>query len=100
MNRKEWIHFGIIPTRLRHITFITLYLFAIPGSVNSEENLLINEEPSLSMFFPTAADYYPITSKSLIVGEKCVEDSRLLVKALLNQEEWALSSIIYLPFKY
>ena len=98
MKQKEWIH-AYIASQM-HI-FLLIHL-AIPGSVNSEDiketNLVkedddffnINERSSasFSMFFPTAD--YP-TDKSIVVSKKCVEDSRLLVRALLSQEEWALS---------
>lgn len=45
---------------------------------------------SLFSFLPTAA-----LSKdhSTFVNKKCVEDSRLVEKALLNRTAWALSSI-------
>jgi len=103
MKPKEGIH-AYIALQL-HI-FLLIH-FVIPGSVNSEEikekNLVkedddfvnINERSSasFSMFFPTAD--YP-TDKSMVVSKKCVEDSRLLVRALLSQEEWALSSKILL----
>jgi len=45
---------------------------------------------SLSSFLPTAA---LSKDQATLISTKCVEDSRLLVRALLNRTEWALSSI-------
>jgi len=101
MKQKERIRV-YIATQL-HI-FLLIH-FVIPGSVNSEEIKDIHlfredddfvksyerSSASFSMLIPTAD--YP-TDKSLVVSKKCVEDSRLIVRALLNQEEWALSSKI------
>ena len=46
---------------------------------------------SLSSFLPTAA----LKDQSLDISQKCVKDSRLVLEALLNHTEWALSGIIY-----
>ncbi len=103
MKQKERIRV-YIATQL-HI-FLLIH-FVIPGSVNSEEiketqlfrddddfvNNYERSSASFSMLVPTAD--YP-TDKSMVVSKKCVEDSRLVVRALLTQEEWTLSSKILL----
>ena len=76
MKQKEWTHL--------HIFLLIITHFSIPGSVNCSEEL----KEYFTFVIPTA-DY--ATGKSVSI--KCVEDSRLLLTALLNQEEWALSSI-------
>ena len=97
MKQMEWIHFFIT----YQLQVILIY-FACPSvksermtkMYNFQENATEYEDAlvSISTFFPTA-EFSP--DESLIVGQKCVEDSRLLVKSLLNQEEWALSSIFF-----
>ncbi len=76
MKQKEWTHLHI---------FLIIHFTIIPGSVNCSEEL----KEYFTFVIPTAADY--ATGKSVSI--KCAEDSRLLLTALLNQEEWALSSI-------
>lgn len=45
-----------------------------------------------STFVPTALMPLNEGDYSHIINQKCIEDSRHYVKALLNQSEWALSS--------
>ena len=75
-----------------------------PGSAAQSGNYKLNaskweleEELALSMstFIPTAA---LSNGQSDLVSRKCVKDSRLLVKAILNRTEWALSSIFIFIF--
>jgi len=49
---------------------------------------------SISSFLPTAS----LKDQSTPVSQKCVKDSRLVVKALLNHEKWALSSMFFFKF--
>ncbi len=91
MKPNEWIRF-CIAFQLKMI----LIHFTIPGSVNSledKDHFIINEDSLayFSTFVPTS-DYFK--DEAMPVSKQCVEDSLLLVKSLLNHEEWALSSII------
>lgn len=74
-------------------SFLILILFIDTSIVSADVNdaLLSPKENELyeklsSTFVPTALMPFHITN------QKCVEDSRYYVKALLNQSEWALSS--------
>jgi len=79
---------------------IWLLPFATPISTTERsENVMghwtLEEEflsISLSSFLPTAA---LSKDQAALISRKCVEDSRLLVRALLNRTEWALSSIYF-----
>lgn len=74
-----------------------LLLIATPGTavhqlenVNSPWMLKEDIAMSLSSFLPTAA---LSKDQAALISQKCVEDSRLVVRALSNRTEWALSSI-------
>lgn len=88
MKQIEWIRF-CIAFQLQ----MMLIHSKIPGSVNSlEDKDLMSKKSYFSTFVPTSD--YP-KDKAITVSKQCVEDSLLLVKALSNHEEWALSSNAY-----
>ena len=81
-----------------------LVFLSAPGSAAQSGNYKLNasnwelEEEfavSMSTFIPTAA---MSNDQSDLISRKCIKDSRLLVKAILNRTEWALSSNILFIF--
>lgn len=63
-----------------------------PENVMGHSSLEAEFIVSLSSFVPTAA---LSKDQAALISKKCVEDSRLLVRALLTRSEWALSSIYF-----
>ena len=85
-------------------SLLQTWLVFRPGSAAQSGNYKLNasnweleEELAVSMstFIPTAA---LSNDQSGLVSRKCVKDSRMLVKAVLNRTEWALSSIFSFIF--
>ena len=92
------------PTYFRVTASILLQTWLLPftnpvnireQSENLKEHLKIQEDLpfSLAAFIPTAA---LSMDHSRLISQQCIEDSRMVVKAVLNRTEWALSSIYFL----
>lgn len=95
MVRNDWIH--VFSSNLLKTT--VLLFFGIQSNANvgmanktySTDNNAFDKQSSgaLEKYMPTAT--CP-TNQSTSFDKVCVQDSQLVVKAVLNQAEWALSS--------
>ena len=89
MEQKEWVLF-FVPILLQTLfpsNTSSIKVEGIKKVRNREDNPLYQKvSAQLSIFLPTAEN------PSDRLDKKCVEDSQLVVKALMYQEEWAFSS--------